>query len=645
MIHGFKDLRTAERLKQIADKTGRKAALPPDLTDNGSRIFMVALTDDIEPFQTSETSLGVPASGNAKLLKMSTEGELSFRKAGSFSDEDYSLQVRSLSPHPIPKAGERPLPEDFHPAIQDSFGTLYLIPEVSELFGTLASSWSHGDDTPQTITLDAGFERSETFTAFPAPTLSESLTAGTAVTCRFIKALGKWFFFRPSGSSGGSAVLSVSGTALGGFGTHDGKSVWATQLAVGSETVDVHRSAAVLSSVKAVGSDDDEPWIAFPTTMADSPEQVAYVRGDWFQSGGNICLKKNIGSVYVYENTLFYPLFQKLNGADIWKSDEGTASRWVYFDGSCWTIGYTLGRVADTSSDSETQPWAASFSDLGLSLCQKPLWTCDTLYGVYHCDGEDDILFGVPQFTVSISDSSIRESTPFIRSLKRDSAGYWKYSGAVTIADDAQVFEYSGISRVSGSSELWILGRFQDPANGWYESREELSTDSGVSVPFTFTVVEKEPLYVSVDDLLGGRNQDLFEDDGFFCFQDTAVSRWCLSAEDCEREYTFTFNSLDDETSGEDQTITLHQIMRQELDPAPHKETVLHENGTSETLWILGTYGSSEGWHEAYEPDFEEVFTFAHGPVPRYDISLAFDRYAEGDFTQEIWHVTPEILT
>jgi len=85
--------------------------------------------------------------------------------------------------------------------------------------------------------------------------------------------------------------------------------------------------------------------------------------------------------------------------------------------------------------------------------------------------------------------------------------------------------------------------------------------------------------------------------------------------------------------------------MRQELDPAPHKETVVNENGTSETLWILGTYGSSEGWHEAPEASFDEVFTFTHGPVPRREIEVAFDQYAEGNFSQEIWHITPEILT
>jgi len=643
MLYGFNDRQTAEKLKEFASNIGKLPSQSfPVTQDNGSRVFLVSLSEPIGAMSKDSSSIGSPSAANAKILKRNTSNELEVQK-NAFSDEDYFVTVQNVSGNAIPQTSDELLPEEIHLAVQDSFGGLFLVPQVSELFGTLESSWSRGDDTPQSITLDAGFERSgSVFTASPAPTLSEDLPAGTAVTCRFIKAVGKWFFFRPSGGGTVSAVLSASGTALGGFGTHGGKSIWATQLALGSEPVDFYRSTAVLSTVKAVGSGGDEPWISFPTAMTGSPESVSHVRGNWYRSGGEIFLKKDIGTVYVYENTLFYPVFQKLNGADIWKSDD---SRWVYFDGNVWTIGYTLGRVADTSSDLETQPWAASFSDLGLSLYQKPIWRCDTVYGVYHCAGEEDILFGVPQFTASISDGSIRKSTPFVRSLKRDQNGYWKYSGSVTIRSDSQDFEYSDISRVSNVSGLWTLGRFQDPVSGWYESREELSADSGISVPFTFTVVEKDPLYVSADDLFSGDHRELFEDDGFFCFRDDAVSRWSLSAEDCEREFIFTFNAPDDETSGEDLTVTLHQIMRQELDPAPHKETVVNENGTSETLWILGTYGSSEGWHEAPEASFDEVFTFTHGPVPRREIEVAFDQYAEGNFSQEIWHITPEILT
>ena len=185
MIWGFSDRAIAETLKTLALSIGKGPnAVPDPLRDNGSRIFVVSLPEALDPLSKNGGTDLTPSSGTAKLFKkdLSTDA-LALRKSGN-SEEDYTVPIFNLSGHSIPETPEEPKPEDLHLAIQDSFGALYLLPEVSELFGTLAESWEPGDTEPKTITLDEGFERSEDFApfqAFPAPTLSEGLSTGTAV--------------------------------------------------------------------------------------------------------------------------------------------------------------------------------------------------------------------------------------------------------------------------------------------------------------------------------------------------------------------------------------------------------------------------------------------------------------------------------
>lgn len=207
-MYGFKERRHAEILKEIAESrisAGVSSSMSSPVIGNGSRIFLISLPKAIPAFQD-----GLPGAGEGEIRYLQNLSELSEDGTDETDEEmkfyqyeedqeNVKWKVRNLTGSPIPATSDPSKPEELHMAVQDSFGTLYLIPEVSEIFGTLQSDWSTGDENEQVIELSEGFERSETFTAFPAPTLSESLTAGTAVTCRFIKALGKWFFFRPSG--------------------------------------------------------------------------------------------------------------------------------------------------------------------------------------------------------------------------------------------------------------------------------------------------------------------------------------------------------------------------------------------------------------------------------------------------------------
>ena len=182
MLYGFNDRQTAEKLKEFASNIGKLPSQSfPVTQDNGSRVFLVSLSEPIGAMSKDSSSIGSPSAANAKILKRNTSNELEVQK-NAFSDEDYFVTVQNVSGNAIPQTSEELLPEEIHLAVQDSFGGLFLVPQVSELFGTLESSWSRGDDTPQSITLDAGFERSgSVFTASPAPTLSEDLPAGTAM--------------------------------------------------------------------------------------------------------------------------------------------------------------------------------------------------------------------------------------------------------------------------------------------------------------------------------------------------------------------------------------------------------------------------------------------------------------------------------
>lgn len=674
MIYGFSDRETATKLKELADSIGAQPSQSSTpATESGSRVFLVSLTKDLEAASKSETSSLIPSTGTANLWKrdLSTE-ELQTRK-NDFSQTDYEMKVKSVSGNKIPKTSDPSNPEELHLAVQDSFGTLYLIPEASELFGTLESDWTPGDEEAQTINLSAGFERSETFAAYPAPTLSEALPAETPVTCRFVKALKKWFFFRPSRSGSATAILSVRGTALGCFGEYEGKEIWATQLALGSEEVRLYDSVAIQTGVKAIGSDSSKPWIQFPTLATDSFNSTFssgmtqagpdYVFDQYLKLGDEIFLKSDLGTLYQREGEIFYPSFRTLDGSPFWQTS-GSGPLYLYpnayANGSGYAIDFILGRIIDPNDENESSPHSYQLSEL-VSEYDKPIWKCETEFGVYSCEGQEDIIFGVPQFLATLQatdsnpDEGLQESSPFVRSLKPvetlESGPLWKYSGSLTVREGEELFKYENVSP-QDQGRLWILGRLEDTQNGWYQSDSALQADSSSPTTFTFCVVERDPLTFTVNELLLDRLSSLQEDEnanggeGSFFLPDGKAARWSLAEADRDLTFTFSFNAPSPLTTGDDLEITLDQLLRQEVEPFPTLQAVAQaEDGQTVKLWVVGDYGSEEGWLEAPFSDLEETLTFNHGPNPRGEITLTFDQYVEGAFTETIWQITPEILT
>lgn len=726
-MYGFKEKWHAEILKQFAEnnlQNGVQLGNALFSAGNGSRIFIVSLPNPIPAFQD-----GTPGSGTAeiKYLKSPDEHEteedessegfeeqepredsetrLRSFSEGTESDESVNTEelvpylyddgdpvvwdIHNLSGHSIPKTPERPKPEDLRLAIQDSFGHLYLLPEVSELFGTLAEHWELGDKTAKVINLDEGFERSpnrevvegvenvEVFKAFPAPTLSERLTSGTPVTCRYIKAVGKWFFFRPS-RSGSAAEVDASGTALGGMGTFQASNdemleIWASQLAAGSEPVSLYKTPAVKLPVTAYGSEDDTPWIDFPTIMNNSPETVRQVRGNYYRADdGKIWEKQYLGRVLIDDqDTLYYPTFWTFNGCETWNSDPSgsMAGIWIYFTtlNSKWMKSSFLGTLPDDPNVTQQGNFGAdSLEELGLSDFVKPCWECESEYGIYlpksGTSASGEILFGVPQF--SLESTSLETPTfqggIFERSLKRETVeisnsvfSVWRYEGTFALDTDESIrLSWQDISCRNHEGTLqWILGIWGDSDSGWWELSGE--PDQTAERFMTFRIITKtNKRFTTADILQRIFNERISETDEEFRIHDTDAARWTLPKMETNGvSFTFEFTLPDNneeeeyEEEGsdpeilEDITVTLDDLLR--------KARSLPEIHYSEekSLFYIGVPEDPNGWWEAPENLFTETFIFTHRPVFQETWNLNFNEWVKGNFTQDVWKVEPEIVT
>lgn len=654
MIYGFSDRETAVKLKEMADSQGKRPSQSSTAaTESGPRVFLVSLKKDLEPASKSDSGSLIPSTGSANLLKRSLSTEELETRKNDFSQTDYEIEVKSVSGNAVPKTSDPSNPEELHLAVQDSFGTLYLIPEASELFGVLASGWTLGDEEAQSIELSEGFERPEPFTAYPAPTLSESLTAGTAVTCRFIKALGKWFFFRPSGGEN-AAEVNASGTALGGMGKHDdGLEIWASRLAAGSDPVHVYQTPAVRTRVEAVGSEDDSPWIRFPTGMTGDPEGVTHVRNDFYRANGKIWRKEFFGTVYADDlGTLYYPTFQTFNGSPTWKSAES----WIYTADEKWMKDVFLGTLPD---DPQIEPdgnfGAAAIEELGLFLYEKPCWECSDEYGVYlpkeGTPAEGEILFGVPMFQVDAEGGFISRGGFLTRSLKREfqkekSEYFWKYSGELELylEDEGELLKYSGAAyRETASGEWkWILGAYGHTENGWFELDGEPNHETDRKLKFC--VVEKEDKPFAPADLVRKRFSETIEEkENEFRIRDSKTACWRLSREKtADVSFTFAFQFPEESEPPEiqdDKTVALDDLLLND----PELPEFLSDD-EAETF-VIGLKGDPAGWFEAPWSDFEETFTFLHGPIVLKELTLRFKAWVKGDFTENIWKTEPEIVT
>ena len=691
MIWGFSDRAIAETLKTLALSIGKGPnAVPDPLRDNGSRIFVVSLPEALDPLSKNGGTDLTPSSGTAKLFKkdLSTDA-LALRKSGN-SEEDYTVPIFNLSGHSIPETPEEPKPEDLHLAIQDSFGALYLLPEVSELFGTLAESWEPGDTEAKTITLDEGFERSEDFApfqAFPAPTLSEGLSTGTAVTCRYVKAVGKWFFFRPSGREKPChRIVTCSGDALNAFGTaDDGLEIWATQLAAAPTPNDVGSLTitAVYTEKQAYGSDDDTPWIDFPTLMITDPTgnqpntDIKYVRGNFYMEAKNgtykIYRKEDFRDAYslnnqTYEDTLFY-----FNNHPCYYNSITT--NYIYYDGyEYWRYGSLGDLYNDTNRIGQQYQQTVPATPI-----VKTYWECNSEFGVYQLHLEDTgdntlpqtILLGVPKWTstrntVPAGDTlTVYGSMPiFARSIRHDNDNHWVYRGVLTLQNSVsgRKFVYSNITCQDGT---WIFGNKDNGSIGWYSLSGEPNVSSTTTA--TFQVVSKPNKTELITSLLiceEGLSFQLSDietttegQNVLYFIQDTEVARWTANSTTLNADITFTFEKPEDseEDDQEDLVFTLKDFIDNDCaipDTAfpevweGSKTIQLWQDSNEEEFLIVGSDTDTKGYWTLKIEDFTNTLTLTHGPVPRASLTLTFQEYGSLEEDKEpIWYISPEIIT
>ena len=295
----------------------------------------------------------------------------------------------------------------------------------SEVFGELDARWDGVDhDTAVEVTLDEGFtvHGQNSLEAYPAPMLQEALQETTKVTCRYVKAAGRWFFFRPSTS--GSMQISVYGDPLDIQHSATGKTVFYTEIAAGESVASMADPLLLIAapvSVPVQGAASGA-WVTFWTYLDTPDESPAYwnASGPLYQyrSGG----KYRIAPVEFYgkvisdgTGTYFLPSYRTINGERYWKQSGGNSYIYRTKKEEDWgfALGIYLGKYltendlepfvsdADAQTGGFEDALAALMDQQGLTY-GKPEWVSDDMYGLYSPNSEmesydpsaEDVQFG-----------------------------------------------------------------------------------------------------------------------------------------------------------------------------------------------------------------------------------------------------------
>ena len=520
--------------------------------------------------------------------------------------------------------------------------------QPSEVFGKLSGRWN-GSPTA-VIQLDEHFTilGKHEVEMKPAPTVTaDELPDETPVTCRFIKSLGEWRFFPPTGDGTDSqtAVLTVSGSALGGFGTYDSKTIWATTLSAATRYLASYRTIAIVYDQTAIASESDLPWLRFPTTMPEE-QGTLYVRGTYYrtdegldaQDRYRIYAKADYGEIYLnqYGNE-FKDTFCRFNSLKCYSDGMGD---WLYHDGfGKWMEGSILGLIhqeppADDPTATGGVYGADTIQDLGFTAKAKPYWTCDDEYGIYEPKNgaTGTFQFGLPTWEVTDNDGT----QIFARSWKPVGIR-WDYLGTVTIDS----IEYKDIRWDNGK---WILGTRGSELRGWYESSTEPDPDSDVD--FEFKINIKTNKTATAAQILRGwehANGEIVYEQTRQAYEiaSTPVAWWALAAADIsEISYTFDFHVPQDSTvTGEPKTVTLAEI----LNHTWNETNIIYDESSQQ--FRIGTLDDESGWWTCDESDLQTSLIFAYRATDRADLTFTFKEYIAGDFSEEIWYITPEVIT
>lgn len=501
--YAFKDKQDVVTLKKVAARYNdpNQTDLPPEDVSFTTTVNVCRNDDDID-------GLGDPDDEDNQYTL--TEGEgCRMRALG----EEEPLQIFEYDTGKVSAHAFHPIETTNLPAdalvltIKDTFNRRFgLTPTPSEVFGTLAESWGGSDfDSPVEIALDDGFtvKGESTLEAYPAPTLSDALASGAAVSCRFIKSKNQWFFFKPSA---GGKVIDVYGSVLN-VTSSEGVAFYSEMAAgesVASSTYPLSITASPQSQ-EATGSDTADVWIKFPTVFVTPDETPVWWRKGTNDSNTLYQWETLISGVLTYHaapvryygqvikgsSGFYLPKYRTINGQRYWANENGTS--FIYYTRKGSDLGYCIGEILGkflTSADPE--PFAAQTSYPSDALTalmtaqnltyEKPEWTSSDEFGVYQANANvsGTVQVGCGRWIASDG----RTLSPPFRFVHAADGTLKKWKGSYT----CQAFnvKFSGLNFGEDpvtESDVYFIGDL-NAAAGCYTSASAPSTSG--SVTFTY---------------------------------------------------------------------------------------------------------------------------------------------------------------
>ena len=629
--YAFKDPQDVRNLKKISQRYHdfNDAELPADDVSFTTTVNVVQTTDEVESSGDSadETdSFTLKEGEGVRLRKLDDELE-----PYEWEEGKYSLQTFcNLETTNIPK-NARLL------TINDSFNRRYGFQiQPSEVFGKLNEYWGGTNFASEIeVNLDTGFavNGSNVLRAFPSPSLTEEIPYNTSVTCRYVKAKGAWFFFRPTEAD---VTATITGNAL--QLTTTPANVFISEIA-SNETVSGLQINAVHQFGAMTGTDSSQAWMRFPTELIGPPQTVAgsytvqsprwvgdgmYAWGE----GGNwhVAQVHFYGPIIKGSNGYHYPGNRLINGETWWASDSLVTPYYVYFTNKYdsqgnvdwgWAYGTVLGKVLGPN-DSEPFETGASHGDALNSLLQtagleflKPEWTCNSEFGEYQPNSlaSGTIQLGSPRWIASDGRTGI---TPFyfVRSWNGGNADTSeRWFGRYTCQAFNETFvniSYQNIGFNNTSDYKFCLGNFGLPYGGYVSSS---APSRSAPVTFTYQAGPRGGLTASLKFVRSyGGSEDWILETTWKGKKETANYYRTEGTETLNGSYRNVFGNIT--KSGDTWTV----------------------NGTSATVGNLTFEGD-------LSTDSPNVFNFQHS------ITLTFDQFVQGPEFQKIYVCSPEVIS
>lgn len=621
MAYLFKDKQTAERCVKFFKQNPAGPGLPPlpEMTGAGM-LYLVEVPEGIDGYGLPTDDVQFPTS-SVEVVRTTTNPQ---SLLADTNEDFHSIKAAPLEPTNYPA-------EAHVVAITDSFNQTFLLtPTPSEVFGTMLGPVI-GDNDRYRITLDQGFtvNGEDELGAYPAPTLEEIPASGAPVTCRYIKSLAKWFFFKPTG--GGGRLLDIYGPALA-VSVYTGnvsEPIFYSEFAAG-EAVALSLSITGISQRQnATGSDTSNVWVQFPTAFTTEDETVYWWRkanGAAYQGGGGALYQTgsigdySIAPVAYYgkvisDGTCYYlPYYRTINGERYWYCS--TTGDYIYYtaqDGMAgWAIGQTLGKFL-TSSDTEIFSASMDIADLmtqeGLTY-SKPAWESLTQFGVYTANADAQSLFpSVPSIQFGcgrwIASDGRTLSTPFYFTHVCDGTAK-QWDGSYT----CQAFDYdfSGINYISENGESYYYLGDKTANQGFYKSTSAPSTSSSVTFSYTPGTHPLKGTLSLTSSIEGTETWTMTLTTGAVAVYTCATGATSM-----------TFNSI---TSGDYYFRTISQ--------QGNFWVAAGVDATVGALVFDGATLSTEAGND---------FIFDH------DIDLTFDQYVQGSEKQKVWVCSPGVIS